>query len=106
MFGQLSELALPGAGVVDPVDPVDPDDPVAPVAAEDDALVVGVVVELVAAFAAMPPPITNAPDIANANAALWILRICTHLHLVWALLLTSSFKSAALGDPWEMCKSR
>lgn len=56
MLGHLTELPLPGAGVVAP---------------EDEWFVIGVVVELVvAAWAATPPPTMNAPDMATASAAL------------------------------------
>ena len=64
MFGQLAVLpecpAAPGvpAGAVAPVD----DEP-------EEVLVLGVVVELVAAFAATAPPAISAPDTARTAAA-------------------------------------
>jgi hypothetical protein len=87
MLGHFLELPLPGIGVVAP---------------EDEWLVVGVVVEVfVAAWAAMPPPTTNAPDMATARAALWILRILlTSLGGGLGLQgLTKPIQAAGTGQP-------
>jgi hypothetical protein len=69
MFGHFTEL--PAAGAV----PVAPEGAGVPEVPEDDELVVGVVDEFVAAWAATPPPRTRTPETAKAAAVLWIARM-------------------------------
>ena len=101
MFGHFAEL--PAAGM----EPVAPELPEVP---EDDWLVVGVVVdELVAAWAATPPPRTRAPETASAAAVLCIARILlTSLRTSLRMCLTRASQTAApgrtVGDGQEAVK--
>ena len=99
MLGHFTEL--PAAGI----EPVGPDAP-EPEEAEDDELVVGVVVaEFVAAWAAIPPPNTSAPVTATPAIALLIPRMSPPSGS-WSVASTTAVKRPALGAPWEFGKRR